>query len=174
MRCWRSGKSRVNKSLCDGEQALREERGRVGQASSRVLCQAEQDHTTQFSHGQPGHVGGMCLTNERVLRPLSLDPAINPSVWAESSGMSKPKQLTRAAWTHASAESCRKGPDSRPRCQTNRAPAPGGREEADATICLALRKQNPWTENQGRSKQAGPAHRQPACSVCSWLSVAFG
>lgn len=141
------GKSRVNKSLCDGEQALREERGRVGQASSRVPCQAEQDHRTQFSRGPAGHVGGMCLTNERALHLLSLDPTINPSVWAESSGMSKPNQLTRAAWNHASAKSCRKGPDSWPRCQTNTAPTPGGREEADATICLALRKQNHWIEN---------------------------
>ena len=41
--------------------------------------------------------------------------------------MSKPNQLTRAAWNHASAKSCRKGPDSWPRCQTGPLPREAGR-----------------------------------------------
>lgn len=97
----------------------------------------------------------MCLTNERALHLLSLDPTINPSVWAESQGMSKPNHQ-QGQRNHASAKSCRKGPDSWPRCQTNTAPAPGGREEADATICLALRKQNHWIETTSKVNKQAP------------------
>lgn len=147
------------------KQALREERGRVGQASSRVPCQAEQDHRTQFSRGPAGHVGGMCLTNERALHLLSLDPTINPSVWAESSGMSKPNQLTRAAWNHASAKSCRKGPDSWPRCQTGPLPREAGRRRM---LLFAWPSKNRITglKTTGKvNKKAPPPGNQPALSV---------
>ena len=59
------------------------------------------------------------MTSGPGLHLLALAQTIKRSVLAELSGMSKPNQLTRAAWVCVSAKGCGKGSDFWPRCPTN-------------------------------------------------------
>lgn len=88
--------------------------------------------------------------------------------------MSKPNQLTRAAWIYASARGCTNGFDSRPRCQPNtpplRAAREGGRRK---TLLLAwpFGKQIHGLKHSDKINKQDPPGNQPALSIVDFQTL---